>query len=656
MNAQTRGLCIVFRIVILTVAALWLCNCAKAEQTYDIYSGTIISHDDSLRAADYYFQEAQRKLQADKPDLLLVLDDLYNSTALNPRNIEALCSRADILQRLGYNEEALTVLNEVLQWNNGRGDIWLKKIHLLFSAFGAERAIAAFDSVLEILPNDIDLWLKKYNALYTAGRRDDAIIALEGALRVDSTRMDLWLKKARICQSSDRLNQCMDAYEHVIRLNPDDKTYWTEFAYISEELGWFTKAVELYEAMHQLWPEDTGLWERHAELLYKNFRWGELTALMDRAIAASPRDVALRLHKLQFLQMSGLLDEMERESREILRRDTTREMRSDVYQAMETAYALAEHWDKAFAAVESLLALNPDEGWVWEIRAHLGGKVGRSAKERLADYNAAIDYYPRDEKGIPSFPDPWLGKCEVLVEMGRNNEALSILDSLIDFNSGWLDVWKSKARVLSIVGNTSEALSCIETALRLDPNDNWSIAFKDKLLSGQSDDRRSRTVTPFPGNKERYDPAMHGAIDSAWEAAMNAEPPDKDMAFRRLNVLIAEAQKPAKVDTALALKYIDVNPHDRDLCRMQAELLILCGKLTEAEIALTKAIEINSRDAQLWYDRAKVRARLDMDDEALQDLIKTIALDREQIQWIKFDADLRNLWDDSLFFEIVGGE
>jgi len=524
-------------------------------------------------------------------------------------------------------------------------------------------ALLDFERALELNPQNIEAYNLKSDILLSLNRRKSSIDALSQALCIDSTRVDLWLKKATRCIGREWLTEGIEAYECLLRFEPEEKQHYVSLVELYGQYHWERKADELWETIHRKWPEDAALWKKHGQVLYASQQWQEFVSLMNRALAYHPDRIDLRFFKLEHLKGPDAITNKENESLEILKRDTTLDTRVRVYAYMQTVYTTAGQWDKAFALTDSLIVLEPNQAWTWQSRGALGEKVGRSLAEQLADFDSAIVRYPREADGTPLFPDVWLGKCKVLTELGRYEEALAILDSLIAMKSDWQGVWSSKAYILAQFGDTSGALSCIDRELQLNSADEWARAFRSQLLRGTEQKHTvegKKTFSPLmviPGGVEGVDSATRIMIDSAWEAAHNATAEDSASAWQYFNIAFHEATQPQYLDTCGILGGVIPDPEDYNEFWINAQLLTIGGKIEDAEKAWTRVIETGGvMNTEVLCQRARMRARLGMREQALDDLARVVEIDPRLGRWICVDYDLRSLWNDSTFLKIVAGE
>src|SRR5699024_11977176 len=77
------------------------------------------------------------------------------------------------------------------------------------------------------------------------------------------------------------------------------------------------------------------------------------------------------------------------------------------------------------------------------------------------------------------------------------------------------------------------------------------------------------------------------------------------------------------------------------------------GKIKKAIQVLTEGIEYNPYAEYLYYNRACCHAKLNENDKAIMDLRKVIVLSPEFIETMKVDEDLKNLYNDERFIEII---
>ncbi|RPH93393.1 hypothetical protein EHM69_10400 [candidate division KSB1 bacterium] len=636
MSRRLRSISIVLFSGILTGLVMWF-GWQKMDigKSFDPRIARIESHRDSLRALPRYHESGDFYIEDVTLGLWIQLDDLHIAVILNPRDMDAQIRRVDLLYRLGLHEDAVVALDEAIELNSRR----------------------------------IELWLKKVDLMQRMGRRDDEITALNVVLRLEPKRTDLWLKKAGLCSNPARLPDCADAYEHVFRLEPENKQHRLDFALICHELGWINKSEEIYEGLHQRWPKDTTLWLSHAEKLGNREQWDDYVRVMDRMLAIFPDNVSLRMSKLQSVRLSGNLAEMEKESGEILRRDTSHHVLCMVYQYLEEGYDYRKKPDKAWEMCNRLIALDSTLIWVWERRGFLGHYVGKTLDEQLADFDKAIALNYAIDQGDPfGITDALQGKCQVLTEMGKIDEALTLADSIIGLKDDarkYIEAagWGAKAYALKKTGRTEEALAAIENVINLTPDDDWAQRFQSRLLrqsrlQTQTTPAHSRTYKIGPNSEifisgEYLDEAVLARVDSAWEAAKNAKGSDSTRAWHQFTRLFNSAGLPPDLDTMGRAAVLNMQPHTDEELMAKIDFLVMDGLLEEAERSLSDAL-VYSFNPLLRYERAKVRAQLGWRDKALADLSSAVYENPHYRYQARNDMGFLSLWKDSLFIGIVG--
>ena len=101
-------------------------------------------------------------------------------------------------------------------------------------------------------------------------------------------------------------------------------------------------------------------------------------------------------------------------------------------------------------------------------------------------------------------------------------------------------------------------------------------------------------------------------------------------------------------DTAL-----EINPEDTISLTNKAGALIEIGNLDEAQVCLTKSIDIDATDVDSWYQQARILAKQNKIDDSLDSLLVSVSLDNTYKEIAKSEKNFSNLQNTDRFKKII---
>ncbi len=91
-------------------------------------------------------------------------------------------------------------------------------------------------------------------------------------------------------------------------------------------------------------------------------------------------------------------------------------------------------------------------------------------RQRAGDYSEALTFYDKAIDFQPERAEAYLGRCEVLNELGRTNDAIVACNDALAYRPGYPEAIRSKGNALELQGRNLEALRLYERSTALEPN------------------------------------------------------------------------------------------------------------------------------------------------------------------------------------------
>ncbi|MDH5595946.1 MAG: tetratricopeptide repeat protein [Candidatus Bathyarchaeota archaeon] len=279
---------------------------------------------------------------------------------------------------------------------------------------------------------------------------------------------------------------------------------------------------------------------------------------------------------------------------------------SEVWYFLGIEYWERNEFEKSLQSFDKRIQIDDKDGEAWCGRGQALQMLSRD-KEALESFNKARSYTNCE----------LLARYEALsmLELGRNEEALRLVDMAIRAENKDSDSWALKGLILAVVDRRAEALGCFEKALELNPESVLALANKAELL---------RLIGP-----EHYEEAK-----SILERALKLNPNDYQLS-RNMGQLFNNL---TLYEEAISYydKAIELAPKDPCLYCLKAITLNHLGRNSDALANFDKAAEIGLKEeCELFcINRAIVLGILNRKGEALSETEKAIAIKSDSgIAW-----------------------
>lgn len=256
------------------------------------------------------------------------------------------------------------------------------------------------------------------------------------------------------------------------------------------------------------------------------------------------------------------------------------------------------------------------------------------------DYALAIKYLDEaiDETG--NFPEEksfiLFLKSISLSELDRNEEALSVINLAIQFDSTNELNWSQKGDILHDLDRQEGALKAYEKSLELSEMDDQFKDDVDTILN------RADVLNHL----ERHEEALQ-----EYERAEKLDPYSTEVLFGKAYELFE--LKKYQESLSACEKGLSVDRDDIDLVIHKGIVKLELGFEEEALKYFEKATVIDSTDELAWYNKACALARLNKKEEALDALTIATGINPENKESVVDEKDLENIKKEERFTRIL---
>lgn len=225
-----------------------------------------------------------KKLSRESVDTAL---SWYDSQILkNPTDTGLYFAKGSLLAKEGRYEEAVDVLNKVLELDPDNQRVLEIKAHALCELGFYEKALECFDKLTSISDDEM-LWNRKGEVLTKLKRYEEAINSYDRAIELDRNYTEAWYGRGNAQRRlnemrkqlsssenvrkdvSEGLNDAMDSYSTAMELNPNYNDAWHGMGETMYALENFKKAIPYYNKSVSITPTYIKGWLGKGKTLLK---------------------------------------------------------------------------------------------------------------------------------------------------------------------------------------------------------------------------------------------------------------------------------------------------------------------------------------------------------------------------------------------------
>jgi len=447
------------------------------------------------------------------------VEALDNATKIEPKSIRDWNLKGFLLaSELGRYEEAIQAYDQSLEIDPADAGALVGKGNVLRSLSRYQEAGELYDRALEITPqlpqNNYQLakaWYGKGEVLRNQGRYEEALKAYDMAIEIDPRYpQEPRIGRAMALDHMDRheealeyYNQTLSDYERITKDNPRKSYVWHGLGRSLAGLGRYEEAIAAYEKAIELNPRYIDAWiskgiaipnlaiKEYGQNDPENFTRTLEDSLFafDRAIDIDPGNSVALLEKGFALGFMGPL----RYNESISAYDRAIELipANDTvmlaFAWMERGAVLSRQADSthdmslyedAIKAFDTAIELNPQQAGTLAVKANALMNLGRY-NESLKILDEAIEIASRDSEKAQI----WFEKAHLFAEQGNYNETAKALEEATELSPDDKNLWLNGGVLLSaVLDRNDEALGYYERALQIDPADGYAWYAKGEAL------------------------------------------------------------------------------------------------------------------------------------------------------------------------------
>ena len=221
-------------------------------------------------------------------DFLRALECVDEVILADENHAAAWRFKANILEEMGYHEQALECYKHALDIDSGSDETWFALANCLFSLARHEEELKCYDRCLQLNPANLKALMNKGYTLHRLGRYREALDLYDAALKRNYRMEKVHNNRGVTLHKLGRPDEALEAYEHAIQLRNDYIEAWMNRANLLQELGRDEEAFAAYSHVTEIQPEIARGWFFRGMIAMKLGRRSEARRALDECLRLNP--------------------------------------------------------------------------------------------------------------------------------------------------------------------------------------------------------------------------------------------------------------------------------------------------------------------------------------------------------------------------------
>lgn len=363
---------------------------------------------------------------------------------------------------------------------------------IAFQEGNHDLAAGFFRAALAQNPNMAGVHCDLGNVCKEQKRFDEALQCYDRALALAPNDADAYYNRGVALQAMGRHEEAVQSYDRALALSPEDAQAHNNRGVALNELEQYDAALASYERALALFPDYFEAYNNRGNAYRGKSEFEEALASFDRAIELNPRFADAHCNRGIALQGLGRTQEAIDSYGRALRWNPES---AEAYHNRAISYFELKRWELALKNSQQAIQLRPDyaQAYVWlgetlrkmnEFEAAIKGyevalRLGHESAElheyrakslqAVKRFDAALEAFDK-ALALKSYPIGLCDRGNLLLEMGRYEEALQTYDDVIAWEPALSEAHHNRAIVLADLNRIDEALDSYDKALALNPD------------------------------------------------------------------------------------------------------------------------------------------------------------------------------------------
>ena len=482
------------------------------------------------------------------------------SLDINPVFIQGLYGRGKTLKMLHRDEEARKNFGDAVEHAQVETDMmgpddWSAKAHSLYELGHYNEAVECFDKLLEIYPNNNYALEAKGHMLEKLGRKEEALKCYNQAIDSNSQDVSSSYRKGNLLLEKGDVHGALQSYNTVVENTPGFEDAWYKIGQLLLKQNKTREAEECFSWIARLNPDNIMAREALSSL-----------GTGDENILSEPPVI----NEGRFTSRAEI-DDVRQEAKDFDSGDNSKtpELKQDVFTKSsllfnEKLHKVQHQMNYPKAPTAEPNTLTPDM-LETNIDAYFNDLMEMAEKPAVMEKNISLGLKPQADFLIPVEERV---SDKDLVDMGRhylergdNDKALKCFNRALESNPQFWDAWSLMGDVLMEMGKIEEASICFRKAMLSSVGKNGFVVSDGGSKSSRLDDEWKESLQSF--------------ID-----IIDNDPSVKEMKIAQTHSLSAEATDFSEVENQSTYHMIassaDIDDDSQDMDELNFECP-LCG-------------------------------------------------------------------------------
>lgn len=536
--------------------------------------------------------------------------------------VQPLLAMADLFQQVEQPKDVIECLREILEERPRDTEIRCRLALLYCQLNETAKALSAYRMALKHDPQNVAANRQLGLLLAANGKDDEAILYLETVCRLDPRDGYIRGILGKLYASAGRLRQAEEAFEEALEQRQDDPDLRVELGDLYRRQGRIDKAASQLRKTLRKEEGHLEASKRLATVYQEQGQYDEALDLLRKAVRFHPEDDTLHRQMGEVLLVKGNLDgALESFEKVVELRPDCAEMRN----RLGRVYLKKKYDDRSVGEYQEAIKLDPlrpdyreDLGMAF----YVGGQLEKAAAElqkaakldgRNADYakalgfiyaelnmpGPAIEYFrwalhlePGDAKTLGA-----LGQA--LIAHGLANQAVDCFREALRLDPSLTLYHLSLARALASVGNSKEAIAAYR-------------AFAASIDKSQGSQLLSRAFLDMGHTLLRT--GDYGQAAEVFGAALGR--PGEEARARLGLAQVCLARSDLKAATGHLTRALEIEPLNADVWTAWSTLAGEQGDWDEAIRRMERALAIDSENEEAWVSLGRAFRKAGRNREA----------------------------------------